>query len=544
MRAKSNGRSSTLCRVIFLLLFVGGLLLAGGCEELPDDPDQNQEQDSGSHATRDSTPPNIEIITFFDDFPGLQFGSVPLGLQAYGYFYVWNKGTGTLLVGTMKFRSTIFRYNTNVGSVPGKGGGEVIVKFMPEEEKSYTDTLTIKSNDPKRPVVTLPVTGRGVSDTGKGWMRLFNGTGWETFHAVRATGDDGYIVAGTMTSSGPFQERAWLLKTDAGGRKEWERTLLTSNQNSQAWSVEPAGDGGYIVAGFIQPSAMDHREKAFLMKTDASGNEEWTRNYTINKAYLTRVYSVQPTTDGGYILVGMINPDYTDKIKILLLKTDSTGQEAWSRTFEQAAFEVGNEGVQQTTDGGYVLAGRWSSFMEEESVGMLLKTDDHGIEEWRSSFGNYLSDYFYSVQQTTDGGYITAGSTMSSGAGNSDAWLVKTNSQGTAEWARTFGGKDEDFGYEARQSADGGFILAGSTRSSGSPGTAAWLIKTDASGQEEWVRTYGGLYTDEFESVRQTVDGGYILAGTASTYAVKGTLNWSQDFKGLLLKTDADGQIH
>ena len=168
MSGKSNVISSAWYRVIPLLLFVSGLLLIGGCEELPDDPDQGQDQDSGSQVNQDSTPPNIVVTTYFDDFAGLKFGAVPVGLQARGEFHIYNKGTSRLIIEDVVFQGTIFKYLSPGGFVEGKGLSAVSVKFIPEEEKSYTDTLTIRSNDPAHPVVTLPVSGRGVPDNGKG----------------------------------------------------------------------------------------------------------------------------------------------------------------------------------------------------------------------------------------------------------------------------------------------------------------------------------------------------------------------------------------
>ena len=125
-------------------------------------------------------------------------------------------------------------------------------------------------------------------------------------------------------------------------------------------------------------------------------------------------------------------------------------------------------------------------------------------EEWNKTFGGADNDWVDSVQLTADGGYILAGFTESYGAGDADAWLVKTDSNGNKVWDRTFGGADVDYAHSVQQTADGGYILAGSTKSYGAGGGDAWLVKTDSRGNKEWGRTFGGADADGGDSVQQT----------------------------------------
>ncbi len=159
---------------------------------------------------------------------------------------------------------------------------------------------------------------------------------------------------------------------------------------------------------------------------------------------------------------------------------------------------------------------------------------------WMRVFGGEYFDVGYSVEQTTDGGYIVAGETNSFGAGHFDVWLFKTDSDGKQIWNRTFGGKDYDYGYSVQQTSDGGYIIAGETESfgHGNYDYDGWLIKTDSNGDEIWNKTLGGVYTDSIRSVQQTSDGGYILVGrTVMPYG----MNFSQDV--WLIKTDSNGEV-
>jgi len=137
-------------------------------------------------------------------------------------------------------------------------------------------------------------------------------------------------------------------------------------------------------------------------------------------------------------------------------------------------------------------------------------------QSWSRTFGGSENDWAYSVQQTSDGGYILFGTTESYGTGDYDFWLIKTDAQGNKEWERTFGGREDDWGYSVQQMTDGGYILLGG--SYGAEDGDFWLIKTDAQGNKEWERTFGGSDIDWGWSVQQITDGGYILLGYTYSY--------------------------
>jgi hypothetical protein len=145
---------------------------------------------------------------------------------------------------------------------------------------------------------------------------------------------------------------------------------------------------------------------------------------------------------------------------------------------------------------------------------------------WTKTFGGSDNDVASSVEQTSDGGYIVAGWTGSYGAGSYDVWLIKTDSSGDMAWNKTFGGPDGDQAASVRQTSDGGYIIAGFTASYGAGGQDAWLIKTDSSGDMAWNKTFGGSGDDGANSVEQTSDGGYIVAGSSASYGAGGGDVW------------------
>lgn len=259
--------------------------------------------------------------------------------------------------------------------------------------------------------------------------------------------------------------------------------------------------------------------------------EEW--NITFGGASDDYGYSVQQTADGGYILAGDTRSYGAGDADIWLIKTDSKGNEQWSRTFGGTKVDLMDRGsARQTSDGGYIITGYTYSYGAGDADVWLIKTDSNGIEQWNKTFGADGCEYAASVQQTADGGYIVTGRTTSFGAAEADAWLIRTDSNGIEQWNRTFGGANYDYGYSVQQTADGGYVIAGSTNGR----QDVWLIKTDSNGTEEWNTIFGGpAKADEGYSVQQTTDGGYILAGYTESYGTAGSADvW-------FIRTDSNG---
>ncbi|MFZ8835176.1 MAG: T9SS type A sorting domain-containing protein [Candidatus Caldipriscus sp.] len=240
-----------------------------------------------------------------------------------------------------------------------------------------------------------------------------------------------------------------------------------------AFAVQQTLDGEYILAGGTYSFGAGS-DDIFLIKTDANGNIIWSKTY--GGTNWDFAYSVQQTSDGGYIVAGKTNSFSGGGV--FLMKTDANGNIIWAKTYEgTVAYSV-----QQTSDGGYIVAGRTDSFGAGGSDIFLIKTDANGNISWAKTYGGTSSDWAYSVQQTSDGGYIVAGWTTSFGAGGSDFFLIKTDANGNVSWAKTYGGTDYDWAFAVQQTLDGEYILAGVTYSFGADSTDIFLIKTDANG--------------------------------------------------------------
>jgi hypothetical protein len=243
---------------------------------------------------------------------------------------------------------------------------------------------------------------------------------------------------------------------------------------------------------------------------------EW--NQTFGGTLEDRGRFVQQTSDGGYIVTGFTKSFGTGNPDIWLIKTDSDGNEQWNKRFGTLTYHEEPYSVQQTSDDGFIITG-FANY--DGSVGAdvwLIKADSEGDEEWNQTFGGTAIDYGNSIQETTDGGYIITGATDSYGAGERDVWLIKTDSNGNEEWSHTFGGTGLDYGRYVQQTNDAGYIIVGLTESFGAGSSDCWMIKTDSTGDEEWSQTYGGVLSDWGSSVQQTNDGGYIIIGSTNSY--------------------------
>jgi hypothetical protein len=349
-------------------------------------------------------------------------------------------------------------------------------------------------------------------------------------NSVEQTSDGGYIIGGVTQSFGAGWFDFYLVRTDSLGNLLWD-TTYGGTSDDFGYTAHQTLDGGYTMVGYMtMPTG---KWDVYLVKTDSLGNIMWDETY--GDSSLNEVcYCAQQTLDCGYIAVGeVLNPLTAGDL--YLIKTDSLGNLAWDTTYGGDSADY-CPSCEQTLDGGYIIAGMTKSWGSGSKDLWLIKTDSLGNLQWDTTYGGDDEESGLCVHQTSDEGYIVVGYAKSFGAGSCDVYLVKTDSLGNAQWEKTYGGTGNDIGESVQQTPDGGYIIAGYTNSFGAGGDDVYLIKTDSLGDLSWDTTYGGIESDRGYSVCQTVDGGYAITG-ATASAGSGVLD------AFLIKTDERGRV-
>ena len=423
------------------------------------------------------------------------------------------------------------------------------------------------------------------------WGATFGGSSSDYIRSVTSTADGGYIAGGyfngsvtiggeTYTSTGRID--GIIIKYSSTGEEEWAKTYGGSNDD-YIRSVASTADGGYIAGGDFLSSSVTiggetytstGRVDGIIIKYSSTGEEEWVKTY--GGSNNDRIYSITSTADGGYIAGGEFDSSsvtiggetYTRKgyDDGIIIKYSSTGEEEWVKTYGGSSDDRINS-VASTADGGYIAGGYFLSSSvtiggetytsKGNSDGIIIKYSITGEEEWVKTYGGSNSDRIYSITSTADGGYIAGGYFESSvtiggetytSKGNSDGIIIKYSSTGEEEWAKTYGGSNNDIINSVTSTADGGYIAGGYFESSsvtigGETYTSTGrvdgiIIKYSSTGEEEWAKTYGGSSEDIIYSVASTADGGYIAGGEfESSITIGGktyTSNGSDD--GIIIK--------
>ncbi len=338
------------------------------------------------------------------------------------------------------------------------------------------------------------------------------------------------IVSNLGTDSDSLQGRG----TPVSGAKTTFERIIGSPQSDGGSAVKMTSDGGYIIAGQTIPSSNVDFPDVYAVKTDQDGKVLWTKNYGGQTS--DQANDVIQTADGGYLLAGSTDSFGAGVLDGYLIKTDSQGVLQWSNTYGGNQDDVFHA-VIPTADGGFLAVGSSIKPGTQDRDAFLVKVDNLGNEQWSQRYGGSGGENAYAVMQTADHGFIFAGSTTSVGAGNFDVYLVKTDSVGTQQWSKTYGGVDLEEAFAMDATSDGGYILAGFTSGSGAGGRDFYLIKTDNNGNLQWNKTFGFAHNDDASSVKQTTDGGYIIAGSTVT-----TVTQQKQFTdGYVVKTDASG---
>jgi hypothetical protein len=347
------------------------------------------------------------------------------------------------------------------------------------------------------------------------WTRTYGGDDWDWGYCVQPCIDGGFIIVGG-TNSFPEPTNLYLVKTDENGGEMWIKVYGGTNWDYGS-SIRQISDKGYIIAGTTWSFGAGNYD-FWLLRTDSLGDTLWTRTFGGSNHDEGR--SVCQTFAGDYVTAGYTSSFGAGNHDVWMIKVNPMGDTLWTRTFGGSNDDEGWS-VIQTIDSGFVIVGYTESFGLNGRNVWLIKTDSSGDTLWTRTYGGGESDCGYSLAQTTDGGYIISGYTQSFGNGSEDIYLIRTDQIGDTLWTSVFGGDNIDEGRSVIQTYGGCYAVAGISGISSFPNFH--VMKVDTLGDEIWSLNWGGLgYEDVAFSITQTEDCKYIVCGYTYSYSTQG----------------------
>jgi len=291
---------------------------------------------------------------------------------------------------------------------------------------------------------------------------------------------------------------------------QWARAY-GGNGDDWANSIQQTVDQGYIVAGYTDSFGAGNTD-FWILKLSFTGAVEWQRTY--GGGGDEEALAIRQTSDEGYIVAGYTDSFGAGRMDIWLLKLSPSGNIEWQQTFGGSRDDWATA-VCQTDDDGFIIAASSDSWGAGESDLWVIKLNSEGSVVWQKIYSLNVNASLVSIHLTADGGCIAAGQFN---IGHSDLLVLKLNSAGIIEWRRYYGGVGDDWANSIQPTGDGGYLVAGYTDSFGAGNYDFWALKLTSFGDVEWERTYGGSQDDWANSAQQTVDGGYVVAGVTESF--------------------------
>jgi uncharacterized delta-60 repeat protein len=393
----------------------------------------------------------------------------------------------------------------------------------------------------------IPATGTGTSRTFTITRNCTITWTWKTQYQLITAVEP--AVGGSITpTSGSWYDLGTVITCNATGEAGygwigWSGDLSGMQRPQNVTMNSPKS----VTANFVRPTLIVSSPVGsatgdfWLLKLNSNGTVSWEKTYGGSSQDVAS--SIQQTSDGGYIVAGWTDSFGADNRDFWVLKLNSDGTVAWQKRYGGANNDYADS-IQQTSDSGYIVAGWTDSFGADNRDFWVLKLNSDGTVAWQKRYGGADEDCASSIRQTSDGGYIVAGCTWSFGASNYDFWVLRLSSDGAISWQKRYGSANNDYANSIYQTGDSGYIVAGYTESFGSGGRDFWVLKLkpdDAlvpsnNGAVDWQYSYGGANDDQASSIQQTSDGGYIVAGYTDSFGSGGRDFW-------VLKLNSDGTV-
>jgi len=346
---------------------------------------------------------------------------------------------------------------------------------------------------------------------------------WDGFaYAIGGSHDDGgevvllsplsdLVISGYTNSYGAGNYDLLHLKIDSLGTLAWAWTVGGSGEESSEDMVMLSG-GACLVTGYTE--SFGTGGDLWLMKFSASGSLEWAK--TFGGSGFEAGWIMDGTSDGGCIVVGETDSYGAGNVDFLVVKFNSSGDVEWARAIGGSGWDVGL-GIDQTSDGGYVLTGETWSWGPGNSDILLVKLSSAGAVQWAKALGASQHEYGGTVEATSTGILVTCASDSYGSYGFQTFWVMLDNS-GLFLWGKLFGGSDDDYGYSTLLTTPDGYTVFGSLYNSSSDDEDVIVVSIDPSLSIDWVAQIGGTGEEDCWTGIQTASGDFLLTGETSSW--------------------------
>jgi uncharacterized delta-60 repeat protein len=358
---------------------------------------------------------------------------------------------------------------------------------------------------------------------------LLGGPRNEWFASSVETSDGGLVLAGA-TNSPKFGSEldAYVVRLDPDGHILWQESYGGTADDGVTTVLELA-DGDLLLLGYTLSFGKGAQD-GWAVRLTPDGAVRWQKSYGGSGDDV--FFAGLETAGGQTIAAGHTSSFGKGGYDSWIVCISAQGELVWQKTYggkDNDRFSA----IAPAGDG-WLVAGATSSFGAGDADLSVVRLGSDGAVVWQKAIGGQASDYASSILPTEDGGWLVSGSTTSSGAGDYDAWVGAFTAQGELIWQKTYGGAADDFAEVLAAAPEGGFTFLGETHNAGQGGSDAWLLSAGSDGEPRWQKTFGDQDDDSVDALMATSDGGYVLAGWTESYNSQGPDAWA-------LKVDGEG---
>lgn len=466
----------------------------------------------------------------------IYMGKIPIASNAQREVLIINSSTQTANITSISISGTDVSYF----SIPNNPGSAnlgplqrlyIDVEYNPQVTGEHHAQLIIQGNFSSH---TINITGYGSSvNPDITFERILGTSETESAASVKET-SDGYIITGSYEPDDEDYSYLLVKKTDLYGKTVWLKTFGTDKNADNGSDVIVANDGNYVVLGNTESYGAG-RFDFYLLKLDPNGNLIWSKTY--GGQYDESASGVLQTSNGEFIMCGNTKLSASGSRDAYVVRADAQGNQLWAKSYGGVGGENASS-IIETSDGGFIFAGSTTSNGTDDFQIWIVKIDANGNEVWSKIHGGAEWDEAASISATSDGGYILSGYTLSKGAGAKDAYLIKVNASGDIIWDKVFGDVHADEFADAKETPDGGFIAVGYSITFFSQQNQfrdLFIVKTNSSGDLVWSKLIGSDKNEGASSVRITNDGGFVISGSTDSYSKSNNI--------YLLKFNGAGEI-